>query len=93
MLEKPRRPGLRAGQKRVDCTQVQYWVGGGCGEECEKKEEFAGKYSSETYSWTQKRNREDYGVHKYWVLLPVVKNQTPLKNNKYCCVHLNNLAG
>ncbi len=31
------------------------------------------KYRSETYSWTQKLNREDYGVDKYWVLLAVVK--------------------
>ena len=26
------------------------------------------KYRSETYCWTQKLNREDYGVDKYWVL-------------------------
>ena len=31
------------------------------------------KYRSETYCWTQKLNREDYGVDKYWVLLDVVK--------------------
>ena len=31
------------------------------------------KYRSETYCWTQKLNREDYGVDKYWVLLAVVK--------------------
>jgi hypothetical protein len=31
------------------------------------------KYESETYCWTQKLNREDYGVAKYWVLLAVVK--------------------
>ena len=31
------------------------------------------KYKSETYSWTQKLNREDYGLDKYWVLLAVVK--------------------
>jgi hypothetical protein len=24
------------------------------------------KYRSETYYWTQKLNREDYGVDKYW---------------------------
>ena len=24
------------------------------------------KYRSETYCWTQKLNREDYGVDKYW---------------------------
>ena len=23
----------------IDCTQVQYWLGGGCGEECGKEEE------------------------------------------------------
>ena len=45
----------------------------------EKKKSVAGqsqaavKYRSETYRWTQKLNREDYGVHKYWVLLSVVK--------------------
>ncbi len=39
------------------------------------------KYRSETYYWTQKLNREDYGVDKYWVLLSVVKEQTMLKNN------------
>ena len=32
------------------------------------------KYRSETYCWTRKLNREDYGVHKYWVLL-AVKNE------------------
>ena len=26
------------------------------------------KYRPETYWWTQKLNREDYGVDKYWVL-------------------------
>jgi hypothetical protein len=25
------------------------------------------KYRSETYCWTKKLNREDYGVDKYWV--------------------------
>jgi hypothetical protein len=25
------------------------------------------KYRSETYCWTQKLRREDYGVDKYWV--------------------------
>ena len=39
-----------------------------------KKKSVAGqfaavKYRSETYCWTQKLNREDYGVDKYWVLL------------------------
>ena len=55
-------------------------MGGGCGEECGKEEEccgpvtrFAVKYNSETNYWTQKLNGEDYGVHKYWVLLAVVK--------------------
>ena len=43
-----------------------------------KKKSVAGqfaavKYGSETYCWTQKLNREDYGVDKYWVLLAVVK--------------------
>ncbi len=37
-----------------------------------KKKSLAGqfaavKYRSETYCWTQKLNREDYGVDKYWV--------------------------
>jgi hypothetical protein len=31
--------------------------------------QFAVKYRSETYCWTPKLNREDYGVDKYWVLL------------------------
>jgi hypothetical protein len=35
--------------------------------------QFAVKYKSETYSWTQKRNREDYEGNKYWVLLAVEK--------------------
>ena len=35
--------------------------------------QFAVKYRSETYSWTQKLNREDYGVDKYWALLAEVK--------------------
>jgi hypothetical protein len=39
----------------------------------EKKKSVAGqfaavKYRSETYCWTQKLNREDYGVDTYWVL-------------------------
>jgi hypothetical protein len=33
--------------------------------------QFAVKYESETYCWTQKLNREDYGVDKYWVILAV----------------------
>ena len=43
-------------------------------EECvsQKRKSVAGqfasvKYRSETYCWTQKLNREDYGVDKYWV--------------------------
>ena len=37
-----------------------------------KKKSVAGqfaavKYRSETYYWTKKLNREDYGVDKYWV--------------------------
>ena len=31
------------------------------------------KYKSEAYCWTQKLNREDYGVDKSWVLLAVEK--------------------
>ena len=42
----------------------------------EKKKRLTGqvavRYKSETYCFTQKINREDYGVHKYWVLLAVV---------------------
>jgi len=39
-----------------------------------KKKSVAGqfaavKYRSETYCWTQKLNREDYGVDKYWVII------------------------
>jgi hypothetical protein len=38
-----------------------------------KKKSVAGqfaavKYRLETYCWTQKLNREGYGVDKYWVL-------------------------
>ena len=33
--------------------------------------QFAVKYESETYCWTQKLNREDDGVDKYWVILAV----------------------
>jgi hypothetical protein len=38
-----------------------------------KKKSVAGqfaavKYRSETYCWTQKLNRYDYGVDKYWVI-------------------------
>jgi hypothetical protein len=63
-----------------------------------KKKSVAGqfaavKYRSETYWWTQKLKREDYGLDKYWARLAVVKVQTLLKNNKHCCVHLTNLAG
>ncbi len=43
-----------------------------------KKKSVAGQFAavnfrSETYCWTEKLNREDYGVDKYWVLLAVVK--------------------
>ena len=31
--------------------------------------QFAVKYKSETYCWTKKRNRDDYGVDKYFLLL------------------------
>jgi hypothetical protein len=31
------------------------------------------KYRSETYCWTQKPNREGYGVDKYWEILAVGK--------------------
>ena len=31
------------------------------------------KYKSETYCWTKKLNREDYGLDMYQVLLAVVK--------------------
>ncbi len=31
------------------------------------------KYRSETYCLTQKLNRKDYGLDKYWVHLVVVK--------------------
>ena len=30
--------------------------------------QFAVKYMSETYCWTQKLNRGDYGVDKYFLL-------------------------
>ena len=30
------------------------------------------KYRSETYCWTQKLKREEYGVDNYWVLFAVV---------------------
>jgi len=65
-----------------------------------KKNSVAGKFAAvkywsetETYSLTQKLNREDYGVDKYQVLLAIVKGSTMLKNNIYCCVHLTNLIG
>jgi hypothetical protein len=35
--------------------------------------QFSVKYKLETNYWTQKLNRQDYGVGKYWVLLAVVK--------------------
>ena len=45
-----------------------------CCEECvENKNSAAGhcavELKSETYCWTEKLNLEDYGVHKYWVLI------------------------
>ena len=46
---------------------------GGCLKKKKKKSgagQFAAvKYKSETYCWTKKLNREDYGVDKYWVIL------------------------
>ena len=51
------------------------WAVGGV-KSVEKEKSDAGpavKYESERYCWTKKLNREDYGVHKYLVLLAVVK--------------------
>ncbi len=31
--------------------------------------QFAVKYKSETYYWSQKLNKKDYGVDTYWILL------------------------
>ncbi len=45
--------------------------------------QFAVKCRAETQRRTQKLNREDYGVDKYWVLLAVVKEYTLWKNNKH----------
>jgi len=36
----------------------------------EKKKSVAGQFA---VKYKQKLNREDYGVHKYWVLLAVLK--------------------
>jgi hypothetical protein len=48
-------------------------VGGGCGEMVEKKKSVAGqfavKYKTETQCRTKKLNREDYGIHKNFLLL------------------------
>ncbi len=35
--------------------------------------QFAVKYKSEAYCWTKKVNKEDCGLDKDWVLLPVLK--------------------
>jgi hypothetical protein len=35
--------------------------------------------NAQTHDWTQKLNREDYGVDKYWVPLVVVQESTLLK--------------
>jgi hypothetical protein len=51
------------------------WAVGGV-KSVEKEKSAVGpavKYESERYCWTQKLNREDYGLHKYLVLLAVVK--------------------
>ena len=61
-------------EKTIYCTQVLYWVDGvGVVKSVEKKKSVAGqfavKYKSETYSQTQKINKEDYGVDKYFLLL------------------------
>ena len=39
--------------------------------------QFAVKYMTETLFWTNKISKEDYGIDKYWVLLPdkVVEKQ------------------
>ena len=46
-------------------TQILYWFGGGVVKSVEKKKsvarQFAVKYNSETYCWTQKLNTEYYG--------------------------------
>ena len=64
-------------EKTIYCTQVLYWVGGvGVLKSVEKKrsvaDQFAVKYcKSETYFWTQKLNKEDYGLTStgYFLLL------------------------
>ena len=35
--------------------------------------QFAVNYKSVTHYWTQRLNKEDYGVDKYWVLLAAEK--------------------
>jgi hypothetical protein len=55
-------------EETIYCTQVLYWVGGGVVKSVETKSSVAGqfavKFKSETYCWTQKLNKEDYGVNK-----------------------------
>ncbi len=43
--------------------------------------QLAAKYKSETYSWTKKLNKEDYGVQvdEYWVLLAFEKQYTLIR--------------
>jgi hypothetical protein len=51
-------------------AQVQYWVVGGCGEQCGKEKEchssgqFPVKYVGQKRIPTKELNREDYGVDK-----------------------------
>ena len=59
----------------IYCTQVLYWVGVECGEECGKEVFLANlqsRISQKRIAGLQKLNQEDYGVDKQWVLLAVV---------------------
>ena len=61
----------------IYCTQVLDGWAVGVAKSVEKKKNIAGQFAvkckSDTYCRTNKLNREDYGVHNYWVLLAVVK--------------------
>jgi hypothetical protein len=43
-------------------------------------DEFAVKYKSETYCWTKKLDKEDYGVDKYFLLLQKNKHGSKTLN-------------
>ena len=58
-------------------------------------DQFAVNFMSEVLCWpvTQKPNKEDYGVDKYWCTSCCCKRVNTVEKDKHSCFDLTNLAG